>query len=360
VTATMTWVGLDVHARSTHAAAIDRESGELTRARFGAGAGPVVEWLRALPQPIHGCYEAGPTGYALYRAAEAAGLRVDVVAPSKTPRAAADRVKTDRKDAELLVRLLLAGSLSTVAVPPASFEAARDLARAREQVRADLARLRHRVSKLLLRYGRVYDGGGTWTQAHRRWLAAQRFEHVPTELAYLDALAAIDGLLTRRAALDERLSLLATEPQHWPTVARLRCFCGIETLSALVLHLEVGDFGRFQRPGQLAAWLGLVPSLHQSGESETRGSITKTGSGFARRILVEAAWHYLREPRIGVSLRDRHAGQPDHILQIAWRAQHRLYRLHRRLRARGKPGNVAVVATARELACFLWAAAVAD
>ncbi len=360
MTATMTWVGLDVHARSTHAAAIDRESGELTRARFGAGVEEVTAWLRGLPQPVHGCYEAGPTGYALYRATEAAGLRVDVVAPSKTPRAPADRVKTDRKDAELLVRLLLAGSLSVVAVPPASFEAARDLARAREQVRADLARLRHRVSKLLLRYGRVYDGGGTWTQAHRQWLAAQRFEHVPTELAYLDALAAIEGLLARRAALDERLSLLAAEPEHWPTVARLRCFRGVETLSALVLHLEVGDFGRFQRPGQLAAWLGLVPSLHQSGESETRGSITKTGSGFARRILVEAAWHYLREPRIGVTLQNRQAGQPDHVLQIAWRAQHRLYRLHQRLRARGKPGNLAVVAAARELACFLWAAAVAD
>ena len=215
MTATMTWVGLDVHARSTHAAAIDRDSGELTRARFGVGADPVVEWLRGLPQPVHACYEAGPTGYALYRAATAAGLRVDVVAPSKTPRAAADRIKTDRKDAELLVRLLLAGSLASVAVPSAESEAARDLARAREQVRADLARLRHRVSKLLLRYGRVYDGGSTWTQAHRRWLAAQRFEHLPTEFAYLDALAAIDGLLARRAALDERLSLLA---RHRDTV----------------------------------------------------------------------------------------------------------------------------------------------
>ena len=359
MTATMTWVGLDVHARSTHAAAIDRESGELIRARFGAGVAPVVAWLKELPQPVRACYEAGPTGYALYRAAEAAGLRVDVVAPSKTPRAAADRVKADRKDAELLVRLLLAGSLTPVVVPSASFEAARDRARAREQVRADLARLRHRVSKLLLRYGRVYDEGRTWTQRHRRWLAAQRFEQVPTELASLDALAAIDGLLARRAALDERLSLLASEPQHWPIVARLRCFRGIETLSALVLHLEVGDFTRFQRPAQLAAWLGLVPSLHQSGESETRGSITKTGSGFARPILVEAAWHYLREPRIGANLHERQAGQPDHLLQIAWPAQHRLDRLQRRLRARGKPANIAVVATARELACVLWAAAVA-
>ena len=357
---TMTWVGLDVHARSTHAAALDRESGELTRARFGVGTEGVVAWLQTLPQPVYGCYEAGPTGYALYRAARQAGLRVDVIAPSKTPRAAADRVKTDRKDAELLVRLLLAGSLTVVAVPSEGVEAARDLARAREQVRADLARVRHRVSKLLLRYGRIYDGGSTWTQAHRRWLAAQQFDHVPTELAYADALAAIDGLLARRGALDERLSLVAGEADHWPIVARLRCFRGIETLSALALHLEIGDFARFQRPAQLASWLGLVPSLHQSGERETRGSITKTGSGFARRILVEAAWHYIRQPRIGASLHQRHFGQPDHILQIAWRAQQRLYRVHRRLRERDKPGNVAVVAAARELTCFLWAAAVAD
>jgi transposase len=356
----MTWVGLDVHARSTHAAAIDRESGELTRARFGVGSEEVVRWLAGLPQPVHACYEAGPTGYALYRAATSLGLHVDVVAPSKTPRAAGDRVKTDRKDAELLVRLLLAGSLTAVAVPSETFEAARDLARAREQARADLARVRHRVSKLLLRYGRVYHrSGGTWTQEHRRWLQAQRFEHGPTELAYIDYLAAIDGLLARRAALDERLSRIAQSDELWPTVAKLRCFRGIETLSALVLLLEIGDFSRFQRPGQLAAWLGLVPSLHQSGESQTRGAITKTGSGYARRLLVEAAWHYAREPRLGTTLRARQAGQPDNVLQIAWRAQHRLYRLHQRLRSRGKPGNIAVVAAARELACFLWAAAMA-
>lgn len=139
--------------------------------------------------------------------------------------------------------------------------------------------------------------------------------------------------LDARGRDDERLSLLAVEPELAPTVARLRCFRGIETLSALVLHLEVGDWRRFQRPAQLAAWLGLVPALHQSGESETRGAITKTGSG-SRRILVEAASHYLREPRIGITLRERQTGQPAHILQIAWRAQHRLHRLHGRLRAR--------------------------
>jgi transposase len=357
VTATMTFAGLDVHARSTHAAAIEVMTGELRRARFGAGGEPVIAWLRSLPQPVRACYEAGPTGFALYRAAEAAGLSVEVVAPSKTPRAPGDRVKTDRKDAELLARLLLAGQLKFVTVPTPSFEAARHLCRAREQVRADLMRCRHRVSKLLLLHGRVYPETSTWTQRHRQWLARQRFDEPATGLAYLDTLAAVDGLVARKAALDERLSRLALEGEWWPTVARLRCFRGIDTLTALVLALEIGDFARFPRPAKLVSWLGLVPSLDQSGESRRQGAITKTGSSYARRLLVEAAWHYLRQPNIGATLRNRQQGQPAHVLQIAWRAQHRLYRLQQRLRARGKPGNIATVAVARELACFLWAAA---
>jgi transposase len=352
----MTFAGLDVHARSTHAAAIDVQTGELRRARFG-GCEEAVAWLGELPRPLHACYEAGPTGFAFYRAAEAAGLRVDVIAPSKTPRAPGDRIKSDRKDAELLARLLMAGQLKPVAVPPPEFEAARHLARAREQVRQDLMRCRHRVSKLLLLHGRVYEGSA-WTKTHRRWLEAQRFDEAATELAYLDALAAVDGLIARKAALDERLSRLAVDGPWSPTVARLRCFRGIDTLAALALCLEIGDFGRFQRPAQLASWLGLVPSLNQSGESETRGPITKTGSGIARRLLVEAAWHYLPQPSVGVALAERRAGQPAEVLQIALRAQRRLHRLYHRLRGRGKPGNIVTVAVARELACFLWAAAV--
>ena len=356
--ATMTWVGMDVHARSTEAAAIDVQSGELTRRRFGGGVSPVVSWLAGLPQPLCACYEAGPTGYGLYRAAREAGLGVEVIAPSKTPRARGERVKSDRKDAELLVRLLMAGALTAVAVPPAETEAARDLTRARDQLRADLMRTRHRVSKLLLRQGRVYEGSA-WTQAHRQWLAGQRFAHTATELAYLDGLAAVDGLLARREVLDERLSRLALEGPWGPTVARLRCFRGIDTLSALALQLEVHDWERFARAPQLACWLGLTPALSQSGESRSQGPITKTGSSYARRLLVEAARHYARAPHVGVTLRNRQSGQPDHVLQIAWRAQHRLFRLQARLRERGKPANVVAVAVARELACFLWAAAVA-
>ena len=356
--ANMTWVGLDVHARSIEAAALDVRSGELARRRFSGESGPLVAWLGGLAAPVSACYEAGPTGYALYRAAREAGIAVEVVAPSKTPRGPGDRVKTDRKDAELLVRLLAAGALAPISVPSPAFEAARDLSRAREQVRGDLLRARHRLSKLLLRYGRLWDDGrSTWTVAHRRWLDGQRFAAEPTALAYHEGLAAIDELAARKAALDEQLSRLAEDPGFWPVVARLRCFRGLDTLSAFVLHLEVHDWSRFRRPAELGAWLGLVPSLEQSGQSAHSGSITKTGSAYGRRILVEAAKHAGKPPRISTELARRQAGQPAAVKAIAGKAQGRLYRLSSHLRARGKPANVIAVAAARELSGFLWAAA---
>jgi transposase len=214
---------------------------------------------------------------------------------------------------------------------------------------------------MLLRHGIVYPEPSTWTQAHRRWLSRQVFAQPVSELAFADLLAAVDGLSARKAALSERISRLAVEGPWWPTVARLRTFRAIDTLTALAIHLELaGDWQRFARPRSLANWLGLTPSLEQSGESSHSGSITKTGSTLARRLLVEAAWHYGRPPRIGATLRNRQAGQPDHILQIANRAQLRLHRVHRAMRARGKQPNVTAVAIARELSGFLWAAATAD
>ena len=357
---TMTWVGLDVHARSTHAAVVDAETGELRRLRMGGDADEVARFLSALRGLVRAVYEAGPTGFGLARAGCALGVEMIVVAPGKTPRAAADRVKTDQRDAELLVRLLMAGSLRAIHVPSVTQEAARDLVRAREALRQDLMRARHRVSKLLLRYGRVYPKErGTWTVAHRDWLAAQRFDEPALALAYIDSLAAVDGLMARRVVLEQHLSQIAATPELWPLVSRLRAFRGVDTLTALGLVTEIGDFERFARPRELSAWLGLVPSVHQSGQSITRGGITKTGSQHARRLLVEAAWHYLRPPRVGQALRNRHDGQPAQILEIAWRAQHRLHRTHTRLRERGKPGNVTTVAAARELSGFIWAAATA-
>ena len=156
---------------------------------------------------------------------------------------------------------------------------------------------RHRVSKMLLRHGRVYPEPSTWTVAHRRWLSRQQFAEPASELVFADLLASVDGLTGRKAAIAERLSRLAQDEQWWPAIARLRCFRGVDTLTAFALHLELGgDWGRFQRASALGAWLGLVPSLHQSGESSRQGSITKTGSMFARRLLVESAWHYWRHP----------------------------------------------------------------
>jgi transposase len=357
----MTAAGFDVHARSIDGAAVHVPTGELLRIRFGGGVEGPIEWLRSLPGPVRACYEAGPTGFGLYRAAVAVGIDMQVVAPGKTPRGRAERVKTDRKDGELLARLLLAGSLRPIAVPSPAVEAARELVRAHDAIRRDLMTARHRVSKQLLRHGRVYPQPSTWTLAHRGWLGRQQFDELASELAFADAMAAVDGLSARKSALAERLSRLSADEQWWPTVARLRCFRGIDTLTALALHLELaGDWQRFARAPALGSWLGLTPSLQQSGESARSGSITKTGSTLARRLLVEAAWHYSRAPRIGATLANRQQGQPDHILQISNRAQQRLHRVHKRMRARGKPGNVIVVACARELACFLWAAATAD
>jgi transposase len=354
---TMTWVGMDVHARSTHAAAVMAATGELRRVRFGVGSEPVVAWLSELPAPVRACYEAGPTGYALARAARLAGVRVEVIAPSKTPRAPGERIKTDRRDAELLVRLLMAGQLRAVSLPSEQIEALRDLTRARDRIRADLLRARHRVSKLLLRYGRMWPSDrGTWTREHHHWLEGQRFDDPNLELAYLDALSAVDALVRRRDVLDQRLLVAAKDTDVAAAVTRLCAFRGINTLTAIGLHAEIHDWQRFARPGRLAAWIGLVPSLYQSGESAQSGAITKAGSRHARRLLVEAAWHYQRRPGRGAALLRRQEGVDQRIIDISWRCQHRLYHVHTRLRDRGKPSTVATVAAARELACFLWAA----
>lgn len=357
---TMTYVGFDVHARSMHAAAVDVMTGELSRVRFGPGVRTPVDWLKTLPGPVRACYEAGPTGYGLFRAAVAAGIAMEVIAPGLTPRGRADRVKTDRKDAELLARCLIAGSLTAVVVPSPQVEAAREVVRAHDACRRDLMNARHRVSKMLLRHGRVYPEPSTWTQKHRRWLAAQQFAEPMSAFTYADLVATVDGLTARKKMLAEQISVLATDPSWWPTVARLRAFRGVDTLTALAIHLELGaDWARFEKPTRVGSWLGLTPSRAQSGEQDRNGAITKTGSMLARRLLVESAWQYAREPRIGATLKNRQDGQPDHILQISNRSQQRLHHLYTSMRARGKHHNVTIVAVARELSCFLWAAATA-
>jgi transposase len=283
------------------------------------------------------------------------GVEVVVAAPSKIPRACGERVKTDRRDAEHLVRLLLAGKLYPVRVPGAEEEALRDLVRAREAVRVDLMRCRHRLSKLLLRHGIRFDDGRAWTERHRAWLASIELPHAAAQTTLVDQIGAVDAFVHRRDQLQRQVvALLPAAP--WAVQAgRLRCLRGIDTLTAAGLCSEIGDFERFARAEQLMSYVGLVPCEHSTGEQRRLGQITKTGSPHARRLLVEAAWHYRKRPAIGKTLTVRHDGQPAHAIAIAWSAQQRLHHTWQRLEARAKRRTIIAVAAARELAGFCWA-----
>jgi transposase len=356
------WAGLDVHARKVVAVAVDGATGELVARGLGGETRAVVEFCVSLPGPARVAYEAGPTGYGLARALEAAGVECVVAAPGKIERAAQDRVKTDRRDAERLLRLLMIDALHAVRVPSDQEEALRDLVRAREDLRGDLMRARHRLGKLLLRHDvRYQDTAGAWTAHHRAWLTRVELGQAGAQTALLDYLGAIDALLVRRAALERAISELVPGSPWAETIARLRCLRGVDTLSAVGLCCEVGDFERFDRAARLMSYLGLVPSEDSSGERRRQGAITKTGSRHARRLLIEAAWHYRRPPRRGPTLAARQAGQNAHILAIAWQAQQRLHHTWQRLDAeRGKRRTIVAVAVARELAGFCWALARAD
>jgi transposase len=350
-----TLVGLDVHARRIVAAVLDAEGGELRTFRMNGEAGEAAGFCAGLPGPVRAAYEAGPTGYGLARELAKRRVACIVAAPGKIPRASGDRVKTDRRDAELLVRLLLAGKLHAVRVPGVEEEALRDLVRAREAVRVDLMRCRHRLSKLLLRHGIRFDDGPAWTQRHRDWLAQVALQWPAAQATLLDCEGAIDVLVHRRERLEREITaLLPTSP--WAVQAsRLRCLRGVDTLTAVGLCAEVGDFERFAQAGQLMSYLGLVPSEHTTGNNRRLGQITKTGSAHARRLLVEAAWHYRKVPRISTTLARRQNGQPAEAIAIAWSAQRRLYRTWTRLEQRAKRRTIIAVAAARELAGFVWA-----
>jgi transposase len=350
-----TLVGLDVHATKIVAAVLDSDTGELqTFAMVGDAAG-AAGFCAGLPRPVRAAYEAGPTGYGLARELVKRRVECVVAAPSKIPRASGDRVKTDRRDAEHLVRLLLAGKLHAVRVPGDEEEALRDLVRARESVRVDLMRARHRLSKLLLRHGIRFDDGKAWTQRHRDWLGTVTLAWPAAQATLLDARGAIDALAHRRDALErEILAMLPTSP--WTVqVGRLRCLRGVDTLTAIGLCSEIGDFERFAKAEQLMSYLGLVPCENTTGEQRRLGSITKTGSGHARRLLVEAAWHYRSRPSIGRALTGRQNDQPPEAIAVAWSAQRRLHRTWARLEARAKRRTIIAVAAARELAGFAWA-----
>ncbi|MDT7710048.1 MAG: transposase [Pseudonocardiales bacterium] len=351
-----TCVGLDVHARSVVGCVIDNEGGEIATLRLSPKTDAIVDWVMSSPGPVAVTYEAGPTGFGLARALAAAGVRCEVVAPSKLERPAGDRVKTDRRDAERLARLLRIGELPGVRVPSEAEEAARDLVRAREDARGDLMRARHRLSKLLLRHGLVWENSA-WTGAHAAWLRSQRFDRVGVRLAFDEAFDAVLSVHARRDRLDAAITEMAASSSFAPVVNRLGCLRGVATLTGFGLAVEIGDWHRFTG-STIGSYVGLVPSESSSGSRRSQGGITKTGNGHARRLLVEAAWHHRKPYRPSRELIRRRDGQPPAVRDRAEQGNRRLHRRWARLDARGKRSTISAVAVARELAGWTWSLAV--
>lgn len=351
-----TSVGLDVHARSVVACAIDTQTGELIKARLVPQPDAVLAWLGHLPGPLAVVYEAGPTGFGLARAVDRAGVSCVVAAPSKLQRPSGDRVKTDARDALHLARLLQLGQIVPVAVPSEEQEAARDLVRAREDVRGDLMSARHRISKLLLRQGIVYSGGTAWTGVHEQWLRRQSFDSPARRAAYDAALETVLLAASRRDQLDRAIAEQAALPAWAPIVSRLQCLRGVSTLTAFGLAVEVGDWSRFTG-ASIGAFVGLVPTEHSSGASRSQGSITKTGNTHARRLLIEAAWHHRRPYRPSTDLQRRWQNAPAAARARGHDGNRRLHLRWEAFIARRKRPTVANVAVARELAGWCWSLA---
>ena len=354
-----TYVGIDAHKKDLFLAML-----------VGTEAAP-VSWTapnepkavkrlvrkleRDAPGPVRVFYEAGPCGYVLQRQVTTARVSCEVVAPALIPRKPGERVKTNRRDARKLAELGRAGLLTADQPPTPDDEAVRDLARARDDAREDLQRCRHRVGKLLLRRG-LHFAGRNWTRAHRQWIEGLTWTHAAERAVVDDYLLAIDHTEARLVELDSQLTQIAEGEPYREPVGWLRCFRGIDTLTAMLILAELHDFRRFASAPALMAYLGLVPGENSTGETHRRGPITRTGNALVRRLLVETAWHYQHRPSVGVALTRRRKGQPARVIAIADRAQQRLCRRFRKLAAEHKPAPTIAVAIARELAGFLWAA----
>jgi transposase len=352
-----TSVGLDVHARSVVGCGLDVQTGEVLRTRLTPAHEQVIDWLRALPGPVRVTYEAGPTGFGLARALEAAGIDCVVAAPSRLLRPSGERVKTDAKDALHLARLLAVGEVTAVAVPDEETEAARDLVRARDDVRGDLMSARHRVTHLLLRQGIVYAGGTPWTREHENWLRTQRFARPALQSAYDAALETLGAAEGRRDRLDEAINDMAAASRFTPVIERLACLRGISTLTGFGLAVEIGDWHRLS-PVTIGAYLGLVPGEHSTGESRSQRGVTKTGNSHVRRLLVEAAWHHRPPYRPSTKLQRRWSRAPGPVVAHAAKGNRRLHARWQSFDARRKRPVVANLAIARELAGWCHALAV--
>ena len=353
------YVGLDVHKETIAVSVAEAEGGEV---RF-LGEVPntadsvvkLVKRLRKEGAKLSFCYEAGPCGYGLHRQLLDLGQDCQVVAPSLIPKKPGDRVKTDRRDSLNLARLHRAGELTAVWVPDGAQEALRDLTRAREDMKHLQRQAKQRLLGFLLRHGKRFEGKDNWTQAHFRWFETVKFEQPVQQIVFQEYVDSVQAMTRRVEAFDEQIERAAADSVLWPLIEGLMALRGVKLITATTIVAEIGDLRRFTTAPQLMAYLGVVPSEHSSGESKVRGSITKTGNGHVRRVLVEAAWQYRYPARKTAVLQRRAERASEQVQEIAWKAQKRLCARYRRLEARGKLKVQVCIAVARELAGFIWA-----
>ena len=357
---TIRFVGLDVH-RDSIAIAVAQRDGQPAES-LGTVPNDVPGLIRRLQRlgPVESlrcCYEAGPTGFALYRRLNTIGIACEVIAPSLIPVQPGARVKTDRRDARNLAHYLRSGDLTSIYVHDPITEAIRDLERARDDAKRAERSARQQLSKFLLRHERWFTGKSTWGPAHLAWLAQQTVDHPAQQDVMNDYRETVELATARVARLTKQMAERSASWAKAPLVTALQALRGVEMVTAVTLVAEVGDFRRFASASELMSFVGLVPSEHSSGGSRRQGRITRTGNGHVRRILVEAAWHYQRQPRMSKAIRDRNDRVSGPVRAIAWKAQQRLHKRLFRLKERGKPATRAVTAVARELVGFVWAIA---
>jgi transposase len=356
------YVGLDVHKESIAVAYVAKNHAAevVFLGTIGTRQCDLDQFIRKLQSKAKHLvfvYEAGPCGSWLYRYLSRKGYTCWVVAPSLIPKKAGDRVKTDRRDAVQLARLMRAGELTPVYVPTVEDEAIRDLSRAREDVLRDLKAAKFRLKAFLLRHDIRYIGRATWNPAHLRWLSEVVCPTPAQQIVFQEYVRAVNEQTERLARLEQELQDQVKSWRLNPVVEALQALRGVQFTVAVTTVAELGDLTRFDTPRQLMKFLGLIPSEYSSAERRHQGSITKAGNTHARRALVEGAWAYRYPAKVSRHLQLRLEKQPKAIQDISWKAQVRLCKRYHRLMARGKHANQVVVAIARELVGFMWAIA---
>ncbi len=356
------FVGLDVHKNSIEIAFAEAgRDGEVRS--YGSIDGSlnaldkVIRKLVSKGCELHFAYEAGPCGYDVYRHLTAQGFDCVVVAPSKIPRQSGNRIKNDRRDAQMLARLHRADELTAVYVPFVEDEAMRDLTRAREDAKAVERKAKQRILAFLLRHGHRYSGKSHWSRAHFHWISIIKMPHPAQQIVLQESLDALAECTRRVDRLTEQIQILSPQWRMFPVSQALQALRGVSLIVATTTVAEIGDLTRFEGPTELMSYLGLVPSEHSSGQTTRRGSITKTGNGHVRHVLVEAAWAYRLPARVSRKLLIRQEGLSQEVCAISWKAQLRLCTRYKRFLEKGKPQSLIVIAIARELCAFMWAIA---